>query len=377
MPVFRYVGTLTLMLLLAPIALRPGPVFSDPVDPDGIEDEAPEEQPGKIIIKPEKQESPEKRKEALSLLKNRILYSSSTDRRNAIRDLKRLKKDEQSDFYDDLVLIVKTDHDAAVRESALRFLAEEGVATSKAKEAYIAGLNDTERNVRLEALKGIRKIDLKEAGEKLAKLVSESELNENDPVIHAAIRTLGTLKYESPEFTKRLLDALDNPATEMESRRSILLYAGSIRAIEMEEKLLAIVANAEADLVMRSYAANSLGKMAAKDGGKAGSQSRDRYLKAMQAVLDEIRNIRDSRQRARMNMLKQQAILAMIRMGDDSVKEELRAAAQDDDANSRFRAIRYMGELKLKEYRDLVEFKSKHDESLKVRKEAERVLKEL
>lgn len=365
------------MLLLAPIALRAGPVFSDPVDPDGIEDEAPEEQPGKIIVKPEKLESPEKRKEALSLLKNRILYSSSTDRRNAIRDLKRLKKDEQSDFYDDLVLIVKTDHDAAVRESALRFLAEEGVATSKAKEAYIVGLNDAERNVRLEALKGIRKIELKEAGEKLAKLVSESELNENDPVIHAAIRTLGTLKYESPEFTKRLLDALDKPATEMESRRSILLYAGSIRAIEWEEKLLAIVADAEADLVMRSYAANSLGKMAAKDGGKVGSQSRDRYLKAMQAVLDEIRNIRDSRQRARMNMLKQQAILAMIRMGDDSVKEELRAAAQDDDANSRFRAIRYIGELKLKEYRDLVEFKSKHDESPKVRKEAERVLKEL
>jgi len=123
------------MLLLALASIQPGPIFSDPADPDGIEDEEPEEQPEKTIEKPGKQESPEKRKEALSLLKKRILYASSTDRRSAIRDLKRLKKDEQSDFYDDLVLIVKTDRDAAVRESALRFLAEGGVSTSKAKRS--------------------------------------------------------------------------------------------------------------------------------------------------------------------------------------------------------------------------------------------------
>jgi HEAT repeat protein len=205
--------------------------------------------------------------------------------------------------------------------------------------------------------------------------VSESQLNENDAVIHTAIRTLGGLQYTSPGFTERMLEALDNPETDLESRRSILLYAGSVRNAQMQEKLLAIVADADADLVMRSYAANSLGKIAAKDNGM--KENRERSIKAMQAVLDEIRNIRDSRQRARMNMLKQQAILALIRMGDDSVKDELRAAAQDDDASMRLRAIRYIGELKLKEYRNLVEFKSKHDESPKVRKEAERVLKEL
>jgi HEAT repeat protein len=378
-PVLRHVGTPTLPLitLLVLAAVMTTPVFSQPADPDGIDsiEEESEEPPQKTTERPGKPESPEKRKEALSVLKNRILYSSSTDRRNAIRDLKLLKKEEQSSFYDDLVLIVKTDRDASVREAALRFLAEGAVATEKAKEAYLAGLDDTDRNVRLEALKGIRKIELKEAADRLARLVSESQLNENDAVIHTAIRTLGGLQYTSPGFTERLLEALDNPETDLESRRSILLYAGSVRNAQMQEKLLAIVADADADLVMRSYAANSLGKIAAKDNGM--KENRERSIKAMQAVLDEIRNIRDSRQRARMNMLKQQAILALIRMGDDSVKDELRAAAQDDDASMRLRAIRYIGELKLKEYRNLVEFKSKHDESAKVRKEAERVLKEL
>jgi HEAT repeat protein len=378
-PVLRHVGTPTLPLitLLVLAAVMTTPVFSQPADPDGIDsiEEESEEPPQKTTERPGKPESPEKRKEALSVLKNRILYSSSTDRRNAIRDLKLLKKEEQSSFYDDLVLIVKTDRDASVREAALRFLAEGAVATEKAKEAYLAGLDDTDRNVRLEALKGIRKIELKEAADRLARLVSESQLNENDAVIHTAIRTLGGLQYTSPGFTERLLEALDNPETDLESRRSILLYAGSVRNAQMQEKLLTIVADADADLVMRSYAANSLGKIAAKDNGM--KENRERSIKAMQAVLDEIRNIRDSRQRARMNMLKQQAILALIRMGDDSVKDELQAAAQDDDASMRLRAIRYIGELKLKEYRNLVEFKSKHDESAKVRKEAERVLKEL
>ncbi len=369
--VLRHVGTTTtvIWLLLAPIQ-----AFGVPADPDDLEDtteETAEE------TAPEKTPSPDKSKAGLELLRKRILYASSTERRNAIRDLKRLSKDDQSGFYDDLVLIVKTDRDPAVREAALRFLAEQEVSTAAAKEAYIAGLDDPERNVKLEALKGIRRIRLKEAGERLARLVSESELTENDSVIHAAIRTLGSLEYESPEFTKRLLDALDSPETEMESRRSIILYAGAIKAVSMEKTLLDIANDPDADLVMRAYAANALGKTAAEDGGRASAESRERYKKAMHDVLDEIRSIRDSRQRARMNTLKQQAILALIRMGDDSVKEELRSAAQDDDANTRFRAIRYIGELKLKEYRDLVEYKAKYDQSPKVRKEAERVLKEL
>ncbi|MBW7858031.1 MAG: hypothetical protein H3C43_07035, partial [Leptonema sp. (in: Bacteria)] len=362
-------GFLCLLIL---VGLHQSLLAKVPIDPDDIDDT--EEQ---IISKPQVQESTEKRTEALTLLKNRILYAASTERRNAIRDLRRFTKEEQAKFYPDLSTIVKTDKDIAVREAALRYLAEEGADTTEAKEAYRAGLDDAERNVKIEALKGIRKIEMKEAAPFLEKLISESELTENDSVIHAAIRTLGGLKYESTELTERFMKAIDDSATEAETKRSIVLYAGSVKSVSMKAKILELVEDQNQDITIRSYAANTLGKTAAIDGGTASSADREQFKKSLNQVLEEIREIRDGRGRARMNPLKQQSILALIRMGDDSVSGELQNAAQDDDAGTRLRAIRYIGELKLKQFKELVEFKSKHDDSPKVRKEAERVLKDL
>lgn len=360
------------MILLLGFVLNHSILAVTPDDPDEIDDT--EEQP---IQKPIIQESAEKRSEALTLLKQRILYAASTERRNAIRDLRRFSKDEQSKFYADLSTIVKTDKDTAVREAALRYLAEEAVNTSVAKEAYRAGLDDVDRNVKLEALKGIRKIEMKEAAPLLEKMILDSELTENDSVIHAAIRTLGGLKYESDSLSERFIRAIDDSTTEMETKRSIVLYAGSVKSTLMKNKILEVAQDQNQDLIIRSYAANALGKIAAISGGTASSADRDQFKKAMNQVLEEIREIRDGRGRARMNILKQQAILALIRMGDDSVSAELQNAAQDDDAGTRYRAIHYIGELKLKQFKELVEFKAKHDDSPKVRKEAERVLKDL
>lgn len=356
-------------------------LFAAPVDPDNPEE--PEEKdegdrsPG--TTRPDAGKNPKvdpaKRGEALEHLRRRIEFSSSTDRRNAIRDVKRLQAEEKAPFFKLLSLLAKTDTDMAVREAAMRLLAEEGVETAECKEAFLAGLDDVDRNVQIEALKGIRKISLKQADEKLARFVMQAEFKKNDAVVHTAIRTLGHLGYQSPELIERFLAALDDSGTEIESRRAILLYAGSVRAGAMRERLLKTLGSSTDDLVMRSYSANALGKMAAKEGGTATGEEREGIRKGLLAALEEVRNIRDVRERTRFSILKQQCILGLIRMGDDSMKGELRSGAQDDDAGVRLRSIRYMGELKLTEYRDLISYMAKHDENPRVRKEAERVLK--
>lgn len=356
-------------------SLRAAPV--DPDNPDDPDEKEEGDRAAPTRVDPAKRPAtdPAKRKEALDHLRRRMEFSSSTDRRNAIRDVKRLAKDEQPSFFVLLVRMAKTDADIAVREAAMRLLAEEGVETPEGKEAYLAGLDDPDRNVRIEALKGIRRVSLKQADERLARLILESDLQKGDVVVHTAIRTVGHLGYQSPELVDRFLKALDDGTTELESRRAILLYAGAVRVGAMRERLVKILASPTDDLVMRSYAANALGKIAAKDGGTANGEDREAIRKGLQSALEEVRNMRDVRERTRFSMLKQQCILALIRMGDESMKAEIRAAAQDDDAGVRYRSVRYMGELKLTEYEELISFMAKHDESPRVRKEAERVLK--
>lgn len=303
-----------------------------------------------------------KRQKELDSLKKRIRFSFSTDRRQAIQAVRRLKPNEREQFYDLLIDIGSDDKDNEVRSACVRFLADYRV--EKAQALFVETIQEEDEDAIREALRGIQRTKHTAAATVIFEQLKEKELTENDTIAITMIRTLGAL--ESKLAVEMLTKAIDDPSTHSEIRRTATLYFGSVQAKSALEKLKELLTDSNEDITVRAYAANSIGKM-----------NDLKYAPDLKDILQEIRDIRTSRERARYNGLKQQAIVALVRLGDDSVKEELYAAAKDDDPNTRVRAIRHMGELQLEEFRDFLEYKSENDESRSVMATAKTALNKL
>jgi HEAT repeat protein len=302
----------------------------------------------------------EKRRENLELLKEKMLYAPSTERRKAISHVERLEeKEEQKFFLETLRGLAVEDMDPLVREAAVRLLAD--LKDEGSGPTFLKALEDDMRPVMREALRGIGRIELNSAQEQIFTLLKEEEFKENDNVTVAMIRTLADL--ESKVASDFLSEVYKKDDTNLEIQRAILLYFGDAAIAEKKAWLTEILIDKNEDIVSRSYAANALGKIKAPDS-----------TGPLKDVLKEIRDLRSSRERARHNPLKQQAIVALIRMGDKSILPELKAAALDDDATVRLRAVKQIGQLKVTEFRPMLEYKAEHEPSRSVKKAAQEAL---
>ena len=157
-----------------------------------------------------------------------------------------------------------------------------------------------------------------------------------------------------------------NPEIHKENRRAILLFFGTAEVAEMKDFLLSIAKDDGEEISFREYAINSLGKINDKS-----------VITDFHNMYDEIRSLKNKQERTQYSRMKMQLIAALIRLGNETVIPEIIAAARDDDPNIRVKAIRQIGEMKLESARELLEFKSEHDMSEHVKKEAKIALARL
>ncbi|MBL8018383.1 MAG: HEAT repeat domain-containing protein [Leptospirales bacterium] len=302
---------------------------------------------------------PEKRKTQLESLKQRILYSSSTDRRNEIRRVRTLDESEQKEFIPILVKLCTEDLDPAVRESSMRILTE-----MKAKEgepAFLAGLKDKQDDVQLAAISGIRELELKSGGEPLATMMKTLDAKKDVGKFTAIIRALGAMEYKA-DLTYLIAKAEDSETHE-EVRRAAVLYLGDVKATEGREYLTKLAKNEEKDPDLRAYAVNSLGRM-----------KEATAIPVIKEILESIRNQKNPKERIRMSRLRYQGMIALMRLGDRSMVPEIMSAAKDDDPSVRLRAVRQLGEMKVAEAKDLLAYKAKYDDNVRVKKAAQQAL---
>ena len=332
-----------------PNETNPGPAESKKGEPDKKSETEKKADP----------DAAKKRQKELDLLKQAILYAPSTERRQAIASVARLKEDEQKEFLEPLRKLAADDMDPLVREAAVRLLAD--LKDKGSGDVFIKALDDQIRPVVREALRGLGRIEQKTAETRIFELLQKEEFKENDNVTVGMIRTLADLK--STVAADFLADVYAKDDTNLEVQRSIILYYGNAGVSAKKDWLTKILTDKNEDVISRSYAANALGKLKQPDS-----------VEPLKAVLKEIRELRSSRERAQHNALKQQAILALIRLDDKSILPELKAAALDDDASVRLRAVKQIGQLKIKEFRDLLEYKAKHEPSRSVKAAAQEAL---
>ncbi len=289
-------------------------------------------------------------------------YAVATERKRAIRRVLRLKTEEQPPFLKLLDEFARDDLDHSVRETSLRTLGKAKYAA--AEPTMIAALKDPRREVVLAAISGLGALESQGAKAPLAEHLKNADFTESDPTIGAAIRLLGELKHR--ELAGFLKEKAEADTTDSAARLAIVLYFGRAGAVEMGGYLLEIVQDDDAEVITRSYAVNSIGKL--EDKTKA---------PALREELDKIRNLANPRERARFSALKLQLLTALVRLGDDSVEKELLAAARDDDARVRVRAIAQLGEARLEKARPLLQYIIDHDASKGARQAAKKALKQI
>ena len=301
-------------------------------------------------------------------LTNKIKYLNTTERIYAIKSLEKLTEDDKKRFYDLLADISLNDFDVAIKEKALAFLADEKASCDKCIESYKKNLFDNEEKVQLQALKGIENLQLKNLNEEIKEILKKTDFKENSIFANALLRTIGNLQYNQKEISQILLEKFKDEETNKELKRSIILYAGSAQNMDFKEILLQIIQEKDdEDVILMAYAVNSLGKLA-QDIDKT------EITEKLKKMYNDIMSVNSPKERTKYNPLKQQIILALIRLGDDSIQEELKKMALDDDANIRLKALEYIEDLELKDFKDLVEVKYKYDPSKSVKNKAKAIL---
>lgn len=309
---------------------------------------------------PEKKKG-ENREKKLNQLEQMILFDASTERRQGIKKVTTLKENERERFIPILLKLSRKDLDPFVREASLRALTDMKIKSGE--ETYINALNDEKEDVRRIALNALSAIDSKK-GDPVFELIKKEEFKTHSRTIGSAIRLLGKMKY-SPAVPF-LKEKADDPQTQNEHRGSIILYFGNVGAKEMTDYLVTTASDDAEEMTIRSYAVNALGKL--------GDSS---VIAKLKKIYDTIRVQKNKQERAKYSSLKLQLITALLRLGDDSVEDELIASAKDDDANVRYRAITQIGSIKLTAARELLEYKSKHDPSTRVKSAAKKALEKL
>lgn len=289
----------------------------------------------------------------------KILHSSSTDRRNEIRKYKNLKPEEQAKLLPVILKLCTEDMDSQVRETSIRILTE--LKEKKAEAVFLAALKDKQEDVQLAAISGLREIESKSAGEPIYTLMKTLDPKKDVTRYTSAVRALGALEYKAD--LPALIKQAEGSETHEEVRRSIILYLGDIKAVEGREFLVKLLKNEEKEPDLRAYAANSLGRM--KDTSA---------VPVLKEVLENIRNLKNQRDRVRMSRLRFQGMVALMRLGDRSMVPEIMAAAKDDDPTVRLRAVRQLGEMRIAETKELLEYKAKYDENARVKKAAQQAL---
>ncbi len=307
--------------------------------------------------------------EKLNEIINKIKYLNSTDRVLTIKSLSKLTEEDKKKFYDFLAEVSLNDYDSLVRESALKFLADEKADCSLCIESYKKNLFYEGEKVRLQALRGIENLKLANLQQEFLELIQKTDFSQNDVFVNNLIRTLGVLEYNQNEITDQLIKKYKEETTHLEVKRSILLYAGNSKN-DAFKTILIDVLDKEEDIYTKSYAINALGKLATK----WEKQEKEAIIQRLKEEYNRILSISNPKERAKNNPLKQHLIVSLVRLEDESVKEEIKKLALDDDANIRIKALEFIEDLELKDYIEILKVKYKYDPSKSVKNKAKEIL---
>ena len=296
------------------------------------------------------------RKKNLENLKLQILYAASRARQGAINRVPQLKEDEQAGFIKPLMDIARDELDVQVRDKAIRVLGQ--LRSTKALPVFQNAVNDKNSVIQAAAVYSLGKLNKPFDSKSVVILLKKLDYKKHDELLLSVIRLLGKINWkEDTAFIKKKAQDVE---TNDQVRQVLMLYFGKVKALEHVDFLLSVSKDQDVSVASRAMAVNSLGKLKNK-----------KAVKPLRELMVEIRDTKDGREKVRLLALRMHIFTALIRLGDQSMQRDIIAAARSNDSRERLRAVKQLGNMRLKSVRGLLCYKWKYDESRSVRKAAE------
>lgn len=292
-----------------------------------------------------------------------LKFGNSEQVRRAMDKIPALVEIEQKKLIPALEKLIQS-NDILIRAKICTLVRK--VKWNNLDEKIIPYLEEENRDIFFKALNAIESKKVQAALPVLEKKIKDSDFSQDDNKLQDMLRTAGKLNPKNlDEF---LFEKLEEEKTLIANKNIILVYfsdtdyknEGYIKYLKkyFDE-------NDEPDSHKR-YVVYAMGKTKNKS-----------FIKSLKDELKTINNIDDIDERKKYRRLKMQIISALIELGDNNVYHILESMARDDDESIRIRAIRKMGELKIKEAIELLEFKIKYDPSMQVINEAKKALEKI
>ncbi len=131
----------------------------------------------------------------------------------------------------------------------------------KAIDPVINQLESDDEDVAIASAYALNKLNGLKGKEKLIKRLKRQDLTRDSNLTGTLIETLGAFKAK--ELLKMAIESINNPKTTKLVRESFVLFLGKIESPKSKEILEKLYKDPEEDLIIRSYAVNSLSRLGA------------------------------------------------------------------------------------------------------------------
>jgi HEAT repeat protein len=333
------------------------------VSPEKAEDKESEEEKetSEKAEKPEK-EDPRSDEKKAEWIEQTLDFGIQEDRLKALKKLPQIKDAGiRAKLVNKLISVMKDEEDPEVLTKALTNLGE--MKETAAAPLMIDKLDSYSEDVRTAAAYGIKNVNAVIAKDKLLQKLKEQKFEENSSFADALIQTLA--EFKAVELVPIAKESLENPKTSKAIKEEMILAIGKIGSQDTKEILLKMYKDADEDVILRSYAVNSLSKL--------GIQEVTGDIKQVIKTIDSY----DAKKRKKYNTLYLYSIAALAKLGDTEAIPKLINALRSNSTDVRLKAISLIKDFKDKRTIDILKYKMKYDQNTRVQKAAKKALEEM
>lgn len=339
-------------------------LFAQTVQPKTLstEKKSPVTAPSEGTIQPSQPSAvPVVESELLVRLKAVFQYGNSQQVRDALSTMQRLKPEEQKTLVPHLRVLCKSS-DPLVQRKMMETI---GILTISDldEEAINILKNADDDQIFFASVSTLTKKKIPSALPAVHEMVKNYDFTKQGNRLSDLVNIL--VSYQDKSLADLFITKLGDTQTHFENRGHILRYLGEagVNNPDVILKIQTIFDDEAESLTVRGYAAHALSKLSAPG---AKEKLRD--------ALKKIDAIKSNDEKKRYSRFRMSLISALVRLQDDNVREILIQMTKDDDELTRLRAIQQIGALKMSEMKELLEYKSKYDPSLRVQREAKKIL---
>jgi HEAT repeat protein len=224
-------------------------------------------------------------------------------------------------------------------------------------------LDHRSEEVRTAAVYGLKELNGISARDKLVGKLKGQNLESSSNYTDTLIQTLA--EFKAVEVVPFMKESLEKNTTHAGVKEAMILFLGKVPSPASKDVLLKIYRDEDENVMLRSYAVNSLARLGLKD--VTGD------IKQVIGMIDSY----EAKKRKQYYELNLYSVAALAKLGDPDAIPKLINSLRNNNAQVRLKAISLIKEFKEKRTIDILKYKMKYDQNARVQAAAKSALKEM